>query len=326
MSLPANPAETFEKHLAGFSLPGAPSNLYEPIRYTLELGGKRVRPQLTLIAAGIFSGKMDAGLHAAMAVELLHNFTLIHDDIMDNAGLRRGKPTVFKKWGLSDAILSGDVLFNIAWRQLLNYHAGLDTQRFGAVIAEFDRAVTVVCEGQAKDLALAASEEVQADQYIDMIYAKTASLLEASLVLGAIAGGADHEIQQTIGEAGKLAGIAFQIQDDLLDALPQSESFGKVRGGDIREGKKTLLWIRLMERKDPSDRNTWHEILRKASSDESAVARILEAFEQEGVYNTVKAEADAYYALAMEKLSRLPQNEFTAYLSGLFKQLLNRNA
>jgi geranylgeranyl diphosphate synthase type II len=321
-----DPSQRFEQHLSGITFPESPASLYDPIRYTLALGGKRIRPQLAMLACGIFSGEMEPALPVATAVELLHNFTLIHDDIMDNAELRRGKPTVFKKWGCSEAILSGDALFNIAWRQLLQTAGHVSNETFQAMAKEFDRAVTVVCEGQAVDLELARLDSVSESQYIGMIYAKTASLLEASLVLGALAGGANPEELKKIGEAGKMAGIAFQIQDDLLDALPQTAAFGKQRGGDVKEGKKTLLWIHLMNKVGENASAAWLQKLSAAAQDASALNDILEAYERFGVFESVKLSADAYYFRAMEALCELPQNHYTAYLSSLFKQLLDRNA
>lgn len=321
-----NPSDLFEKHLLTLNIPHEPASLYEPIHYTLALGGKRIRPQLTLLACGLFGENPEKALPAASAVELLHNFTLIHDDIMDNADTRRGKPTVFKKWGMSEAILSGDVLFNISYRMLFPYHKTMSSDRFDALLREFDRAVTVVCEGQAHDLNLAKEITVQPEAYIDMIYAKTASLLEASLKMGALIGGATVEQANEIGLVGKWTGIAFQIQDDLLDALPSSEKFGKVRGGDVREGKKTLLWIRLMERVPQPERAVWNLLLEQAKMDETAVAKILEAFESRHVFTDVRAESEVYYQKGSALLNHLPQNEFSAYLSLLFEKLVHRDS
>jgi geranylgeranyl diphosphate synthase type II len=175
-------------------------------------------------------------------------------------------------------------------------------------------------------MELARLDSVSESQYIGMIYAKTASLLEASLVLGALAGGANPGALKKIGEAGKMAGIAFQIQDDLLDALPQTAAFGKQRGGDVKEGKKTLLWIHLMNKVGENASAAWLQKLSAAAQDASALNDILEAYERFGVFESVKVSADAYYVRAMKLLSELPQNHFTAYLSNLFKQLLDRNA
>lgn len=321
------PAEPFEDYFQSIPIPASPSRLYDPIRYTLNQGGKRVRPQLVITAACMFGRDPDMAFPAASAVEMLHNFTLIHDDIMDNAETRRGNPTVFKKWGLADAVLSGDALFNMAYRSLFSYSKILSASAFSALLSEFDRAVTVVCEGQAMDMELAQSTRIDESEYEQMIYAKTASLIESSLKIGGILAGASPENIALLGEIGRSAGIAFQIQDDLLDALPQNEKFGKRQGGDIREGKKTLLWVHFINAiSSDEERTYWENRLVDASKDENAVNEILRAFETSNVFQTVEQASNKHYAHALNLLSQCPQNEYSTYLTTFFEKLIKRDA
>lgn len=213
-----------------------PAGLYEPISYTLQQGGKRIRPLLTLIATQMFGGDPDKALPAATAIEIFHNFTLLHDDIIDQAPLRRGRDTVYKKWNINTAILSGDTMFAVAYGQL----AGSDPQQLPLLMQVFTKTAIEVCEGQQYDIDFENADDVTIDAYLNMIRLKTAVLLAASLKIGALIGGAGHQDAEAIYRFGENMGIAFQLQDDLLDAYGDEAVFGKKTGGDIIANKKKL--------------------------------------------------------------------------------------
>ncbi|WP_118976304.1 polyprenyl synthetase family protein [Taibaiella koreensis] len=234
----------FEQYLkASLPFPGHQEQLYEPCRYLLEAGGKRVRPALCLMAGELFGGVNDDAYHAAMAVELFHNFTLIHDDIMDKAPLRRGKPTVHAKYGLTTGILSGDVMGIFAYHCL----GMVKPEYLQKVFQVFNKTAIEVCEGQQWDMDFEAQEEVSIDEYLKMIELKTSVLLAASLQIGAIVTGAPDEDARHLYEFGKNMGIAFQLQDDYLDTFGAEEKIGKKPGGDIRANKKTFLALKTRE-------------------------------------------------------------------------------
>lgn len=222
--------------------PAEPSNLYDPIRYFLSIGGKRLRPVLTLLATDLFGEKIEKSLSAALAIEVFHNFTLMHDDIMDEAPLRRGKDTVHKKWNTNTAILSGDAMMIMSY-QLLSESQTTDLSE---VLHIFSKMALDVCEGQQLDMDFGNSPSVTEDDYLHMIRLKTSVLLGAALEIGALIGGANTKERNLIYEFGVNMGIAFQLQDDLLDIYGDPEKFGKQIGGDIIENKKTFLLINAM--------------------------------------------------------------------------------
>ena len=232
-------SEEIEHLSAELSIP--PTELYEPIRYMLSLGGKRIRPLFVLLACDLFNGKTDDAISAALSIELFHNFTLVHDDIMDNAPLRRNQPTVHQKWNLSTAILSGDVMMVKAY-QLISKSKMCD-----AILPVFNEMAIKVCEGQQWDLNYEQVHKISTPQYFKMIELKTAMLIAASMKIGGLLGGANDEDAKNIYEFGKNIGIAFQLQDDLLDVYGESEKFGKQQGGDIMSNKKTFLLLKAIE-------------------------------------------------------------------------------
>jgi geranylgeranyl diphosphate synthase type II len=220
-----------------------PAELYEPIKYILALGGKRMRPALLLMACDLFGGDVDKALSPALAIEVFHNFTLMHDDIMDNAPLRRGKVTVHEKWNKNVAILSGDVMLVESYKLIMQ----VDDHLLRPVMNIFNETAVGVCEGQQIDMQFETRNDVHIDEYINMIRLKTAVLLGGALKIGAIIGGAkdnDATLLQTFGEQ---LGIAFQLQDDILDVYGNPEKFGKQVGGDILSNKKTFLLIKALE-------------------------------------------------------------------------------
>lgn len=226
-----------EKRLLQIDLRGVPVELYEPIKYILSLGGKRVRPQLTMLACQMFGKPGFLAIDAGLAIELFHNFTLVHDDIMDKAPFRRGKIAVHKKWDERQALLSGDTLFVIAYQQLSK-----NSQNLSELLAVFSKTAQEVCEGQQMDMDFETRASVTIEEYIEMIRLKTAVLLAGALEMGAIIGGANPTDRKFIYRFGENIGIAFQLQDDLLDVYAD-EGFGKQCGGDIIANKKTFLQI-----------------------------------------------------------------------------------
>ncbi len=220
-----------------------PDNLYAPIRYIMNLGGKRLRPVLTLLTAEIFGSSYKDALSAAIAIEVFHNFSLVHDDIMDAAPMRRGQPTVHEKWNTTTAILSGDAMLILAYQYFEDY----EPKVFLALAKLFSRTALQVCEGQQWDIDFENSEKVLLKDYLKMIEYKTAVLVAAAMEMGAIIANASKEDCAAIYNFGLNLGIAFQIQDDYLDAFGNPENFGKQIGGDIIENKKTYLYLKALE-------------------------------------------------------------------------------
>ena len=236
-------SKIFEEKFAARHFPEAPASLYDPAQYILTLGGKRIRPVMCLMGNELVNKINPDTFHVATAVELFHNFTLIHDDIMDKAPLRRGMETVHTKFGESSALLSGDVMLVTAYDHLNR----INKECLHKVIHLFNKTAKEVCEGQQLDMDFAQREKISFEDYVSMIELKTSVLLAASLQLGAILGGAGQGNQSHLYEFGKNLGIAFQVQDDYLDAFGDSEKFGKQTGGDILANKKTFLSIHAME-------------------------------------------------------------------------------
>lgn len=228
----------FERALKALSRDKSPQNLYDPIEYLIQMGGKRIRPFLTLLAAECFGETAKSAMQAALAVEVFHNFTLMHDDIMDRAFLRRGQETVHKKWNTNTAILSGDAMLILAYRLLEVY----DEPKFRQLTRLFSKTAIEVCEGQQYDMDFETSKEVSEQDYLEMIRLKTAVLIGCALQMGAIVADASAADQRLLYDFGIELGLAFQLQDDFLDAFGDQEAFGKKIGGDILENKKTILY------------------------------------------------------------------------------------
>ncbi|MBT5932635.1 MAG: polyprenyl synthetase family protein [Flavobacteriales bacterium] len=239
MILSSQYIDLIQEELKQLHIPDSPDNLYAPISYFLNLKGKKIRPILTLLSAELFNGNINHAKHAALAVEIFHNFTLIHDDIMDEAPLRRGKPTVHEKWNTNIAILSGDVLMIKAYEQL----ALCPPSALPGLISLFNRTAIEVCEGQQMDMDFETRDQVAHDEYIQMIKLKTSVLLGCALEMGAILCNTSLKNRTEIYQFGVNIGIAFQIQDDILDLYGTGEKVGKQVGGDILANKNTLLSI-----------------------------------------------------------------------------------
>ena len=233
----------FENEIEKYQFPLSPENLYQPLEYFLQLGGKRIRPLLTLMSSEMFGLPKESALQASLAVELFHNFSLIHDDIMDKAPLRRGKQTVHLKWNDDIAILSGDVLLIKAYQAIAKQEA----RHIPMLLDVFNNTAVEVCEGQQMDMDFESREYVAIEEYIEMIRLKTSVLLGCALAFGAIVSDASEKDRTLIYEFGQNLGIAFQIQDDILDLYGDPEKFGKQIGGDIIANKKTLLLLKALE-------------------------------------------------------------------------------
>lgn len=249
MYTPAQLQQIIENAIQNVTYPSHPERLYQPISYIMSLGGKRIRPALVLMAADLFGADLDKAIPAALAIETFHNFTLIHDDIMDNAPLRRGKPSVHEKWGVNNAILSGDVMMVESNKHL----SMLDTAVLKDALHTFNATAQGVCEGQQLDMEFEERDFVSIEEYINMIRLKTAVLLGGAMKLGAQVAGATAEQAKQLYQFGENIGIAFQLQDDILDVYGDPEKFGKQVGGDIIANKKTLLLLKLKELAGDSD-------------------------------------------------------------------------
>lgn len=271
-----------------------PENLYRPMAYILSLKGKRIRPVLTMLAYEAVSGQ-DAkqAMSMAVALELFHNFTLMHDDIMDRAPVRRGKPTVHKVWNEDIAILSGDALFAFSMSRIVEAFP----EKAAALIGEYTRVSLAVCEGQMEDMDMAAKTNVSLPEYIEMIRKKTAALLGGCLCMGALAGGATAEVVEKLREFGELLGIAFQLQDDLMDAFPP-KGFGKQVGGDIIENKKTFLLLKALELADQAQHQRLHTLLTTETDPEIKVAQVLELFGVLGIEGHTEGLIHQYFEKA----------------------------
>ncbi len=278
----------------------APTNLYKPIEYILSLGGKRIRPVLTLMSCDIFGGKYHDAIPAAMCIEFFHNFTLIHDDIMDKAEKRRGQPTVHCVWNQDIAILSGDALMFLAAQHLETYDAIL----YKKLSQLFNKTAVEVCEGQQYDMDFETLEDIALSQYIKMIAFKTAVLLACALKMGGVIAGADEKDLECIYRFGYLLGIAFQLQDDYLDAYATAD-FGKRLGGDIVENKKTFLYLKALELADKADKDTLLQYYNGAYNANDKVKKVKAIFDKYKIPEILAEEVEAYTNDALEQIDQL---------------------
>ena len=285
----------FEERIHKLPIPQAPHALYEPFTYFLKLGGKRVRPVLCVMANELFGEIHEDAWHAAMAVELFHNFTLVHDDIMDKAPLRRGMQTIHERNGLTAGILCGDVINIYAYDQLAQVKEHLPQ-----VLPLFNRTAIQVCEGQQLDMDFETREDVSIEEYIQMITYKTSVLLACSLKMGALLGGSTEGNADKLYEFGKNLGIAFQLQDDYLDAFGETEKLGKQNGGDIKANKKTYLLLKAMEQANTLQHTAIQALMKRA--DESKVAAMLSLYQNTGADVACREAVQHYSQLAFDCL------------------------
>lgn len=295
-----------EKSFVELQLPLEPKNLYEPISYTLSLGGKRVRPLLCLMAANLFSDIVDKAVKPAVALEIFHNFTLIHDDIMDNAEVRRGKPTVYRKWSPNVAVLSGDAALIVAYKYLSHTDASILPE----VLKVFNKTALEVCEGQQYDMEFEKLPVITEEDYLKMIELKTAVLLAASAKIGAVVGGASLPDADRLYAFGKNLGIAFQIQDDLLDTFGDSKVFGKAVGGDIVANKKTFLMINALKMANPKQQAELQRLIREKDMVEAdKIAAVKAIYEEVGVRDLAEQRIGSYISTAIAELEKVGVRE-----------------
>jgi len=309
--------------LADLDFPPVPATLYEPIRYMLALGGKRIRPLLTLMAADLFSiSDIRHAIPAALAVELFHNFSLVHDDIMDEAPLRRGKPTVHKKWNANVAILSGDNLLIMAYGQL----AKCPSDKLPSILETFNTMATHVCEGQQLDMDFERSPTVGINDYLHMIQLKTSVLLGAALKIGAVLGNASDVDAQYLYDFGVNVGIAFQLQDDLLDVYGDPEQFGKQRGGDILANKKTYLLLKALETADTETVSELHDWMKRSDQPQIKINRVTAIYNSLGIQQATETMKRFYATQAYAALDRIPcEKSRKLPLQTMAQHLLNRS-
>ncbi|WP_452601522.1 polyprenyl synthetase family protein [Pontimicrobium sp. MEBiC06410] len=296
----------FIEYLERYSKDREPENLYAPINYILKLGGKRLRPVLTLMTAELFNCSYEKALDAALSIEIFHNFSLVHDDIMDDAPLRRGKKTVHEKWDINTGILSGDAMLIMAYQLFENY----EPNTFYALAKLFSKTALEVCEGQQYDVDFETREDVTIAEYLKMIEYKTAVLVGAAMKMGAIVAGASEQDQEHIYNFGKLLGIAFQLQDDYLDAFGDPKTFGKQVGGDIIENKKTYLYLKAIEVLDPIKKTQLEQLFTVNLKDNvEKIETVKEAFISSGSATATQNEIENYTKQAFSVLDTLSISE-----------------
>ncbi len=276
-----------------------PNGLYAPVDYTLSLGGKRMRPALLLLACDLFGGDVQKAIYPALGIEIFHNFTLLHDDIMDQAPIRRGKETVYQKWNTNTAILSGDAMFIFAYKYLIR----TSKEILPEVLEIFNKAAIEVCEGQQYDMDFETMINVSISDYIEMIRLKTAVLLGASLRIGAvISENASDDDQKNMYLFGENIGLAFQLKDDLLDVFGDEKKFGKKTGGDIASNKKTFLLLKAFELADENEKKYLHDALVE-KNEEIKIKTVKEFYSKLNVKTFAEKEMDKYFAQAMHHLN-----------------------
>ena len=301
------------------SFEGNPSELYAPISYIMSQGGKRMRPTLCLLACDMFGGNVDDCMIPAVAAEIFHNFTLVHDDIMDQAPLRRGMETVYHKWNSDIALLSGDTMLIKAFQYVLATKKEYSYE----VFAELCKVALEVCEGQQFDLNFETQDNVSLDAYLEMIRLKTAVLLGSVLKIGAIVAKADAKNQKAIYDFGINLGLAFQLQDDIFDCYGDVKVFGKITGGDISDNKKTYLYLKALELASEDDRNILKQLFAMPKGrDENKIQTVLNIYDKYDVKNIVTELMTKYYHDSLKNLDdidlpeekKLILRDYAAYL------------
>lgn len=313
----------FEEQLNKIEYNNQPVELYSPIKYTLGFGGKRIRPVTTLMGCELFCNDFSRALPQAIAIELFHNFTLIHDDIMDNAPIRRGRETVFKKWDANIAILSGDTLFALAYQYALQ----ADKEILKEILGVFNKTAIEVCEGQQFDMNFETSNDVSVDDYINMIRLKTGVLFGASLKIGALVGGANEKDANLLYDFGVNIGLGFQLKDDLLDTFGNEGVFGKKTGGDIVTNKKTFLYIKALEVADQTGREELVKLYNTVDIDSDLkISTTKQLFLNYQVDVATNGEIDKYFDIGMQCLDRIDlPDENKKQLKEVAVKMIDRN-
>lgn len=317
-----NEIESVEKFLRDNKWGTNPLSLYDPVRYMMTLGGKRLRPLLTLMAYSLFKSNVEQIVPQAAAVEVFHNFTLMHDDIMDKAPLRRGKKTIHEKWNVSTAILSGDVMMV----KVYEVFCLLEPKILKEALLLFNTCATEVCEGQQWDMEFETQKTVSVSEYISMIRQKTAVLLGFAMELGALLGGANEKQKIALRNIGVNIGIGFQLKDDLLDVYGDKKTFGKQVGGDIISNKKTFLLIKALERakgKEKIELNKWLKATKFDSK--KKVKAITNIYDRLNIESTTEAEINNYFTKGLSGLQSLPKSENRDKLGQFILSLMKRN-
>jgi geranylgeranyl diphosphate synthase, type II len=310
-------------HFKTLALKNEPKNLYGPIRYILSLGGKRLRPVLTLMASEVFDADCKKALAAATAVEVFHNFSLIHDDIMDDAPLRRGNETVHEKWDINTGILSGDAMLILAYQYFEEYEPII----FRELAKLFSKTALEVCEGQQYDVDFETRDDVTIPEYLKMIEYKTAVLVGAAMKMGAIVAETSNGNADSIYDFGLNLGIAFQLQDDYLDAFGDPETFGKQVGGDIIENKKTYLYLKAMEFASANDKEQLLHLFSIQPSDNTdKINSVKEIFNHTGASAATQKAIENFTFKALETLEKMNiDNDKKEILKTFAENLMNRN-
>lgn len=312
---------TVNSYIQQHPFTGQPAQLYDPINYMMQLGGKRVRPVLTLMGCKLFGGDTEKALPVAVAVEVFHNFTLVHDDIMDKAPIRRGQPTVHIKWNPDTAILSGDLMM-IKSMEMFQH---LDGETLKRCLPHFLTTAAEVCEGQQIDMNFETADKVSVEEYLHMIELKTAVLLACSLKLGAYVAGSSEDDARHLYNFGKHIGIAFQLQDDILDAFGDTAEVGKQKGGDIIANKKTYLLIKALEQAKGEQKTMLHDWLNQNSFNESEkVTAVLDIFNQLDVKAQAEAEMKNHLDLAHQHLNSVGAAEESKNMLAAFAAMLQQ--
>ncbi len=309
-----------EKAIAALDWKREPYGLYEPIEYTLASGGKRLRPRLVLLAAEMFGGKEEKVLPAALAIEVFHNFTLLHDDVMDKADIRRGRPTVHVRWNDNTAILSGDQMVIEAYTLLSRVPA----DRLSETLRLFNKMATEICEGQQYDMEFEGREQVSIEEYMQMIRLKTSVLLATALQIGAYIAGANAVQQQALYEYGINIGLAFQIQDDILDVYGDPKTFGKAIGGDICCNKKTYMLLTALQRADDETRAELEQWLQTQDKSDEKIQAVTDIYTRTGAREVCETVMQLHTHEALSQLNALPKNDATEQLRKLAEKLVMR--
>jgi len=315
--------DLISRHFESIKYQKEPYNLYEPIRYILSLGGKRLRPVLTLMATEVFDVDCQKALAAATAVEVFHNFSLIHDDIMDDAPLRRGNETVHEKWNINTGILSGDAMLILAYQ----YFEAYEPKIFQELAKLFSKTALEVCEGQQYDVDFETRDDVTIPEYLKMIEYKTAVLVAAAMKMGAIVAETTEENKNLIYDFGLNLGLAFQLQDDYLDAFGNPETFGKQVGGDIIENKKTYLYLKAMEFASVNEKKQLLHLFSFQSTDNTdKINSVKGIFNQTGASAATQKAIENYTFKALETLAKMNiGNDKKAILKAFAENLMSGN-
>ena len=292
-------------------------SLYEPVEYLLNIGGKRIRPIILLDAVSVFGGKKDEAIPLALAVEVFHNFTLMHDDIMDNSSLRRGNPTVHEKWNVNNAILSGDAMMIQAYQLIEKIPVEFQPPIYKA----FNEMALWLCEGQQDDMDFEGREEVLIEEYMEMIKNKTSVLIGFCFKAGAILGGAPSEIQEKIYDFGINLGLAFQLQDDYLDLYPRSLKMGKTVGGDLLNQKKSLPYLIAVEEAGPEKQQEINQLIR--GEDPDRVKKLIDVFGQLKVKEKCESKIEALFQKSIENLNSITEYDVSP-IKQFASQLMQR--